>query len=96
MNGRMVTAKEDDSHACAGGFRGVFVVVVVVVVVTVSFDSFFVAKGLGGILGAASGELPGGSGARRTGWRGVNVSGETLGRETEPVRGSIRVNIKAY
>lgn len=41
---------------------------------------FLVAEGRGGILGAA-GDIPGGSGARRTGWRGVNVSWEMLGRE---------------
>lgn len=41
---------------------------------------FLVAGGLGGMCGAAS-TLPGGSGARRMGWRGVKVSWLRLGRE---------------
>ena len=65
------------SHACTGGLRGVLVVVVAPVSL-----GFLEAGGLGGMLGApGEEELLGGSGARRTGWRGAKVSWETLGLE---------------
>ena len=42
------------------------------------------AGGRGGILGTWGDVEPGGSGARRTGWRGAKVSWETLGLDEEP------------
>ena len=66
------------SHAWGGGFRGGLLPGVETSL------GFLVAEGLGGISGAWAAP-PGGSGARRTGWRGEKVPWETPGREADPV-----------
>lgn len=67
-----------NSQAWAGGFRGGLLPG------AVTSLGFLVAGGRGGISGACGGAPPGGSGARRTGWRGANVSWFILGREADP------------
>ena len=59
-------------QACAGGLR--------VGLLPLKSFGFLVAGGLGGTLGACM-SPPGGSGARRTGWRGEKVPWQMLGRD---------------